>query len=60
MRGIEQQPIIAYAIILVIVVLVFLDRDLLTILPRNALFVGFAFIAMILYLAIRSKTSTYV
>jgi len=60
MRGIEQQPIIAYAIILVIVVLVFLDRELLELLPRNTLFVGVAVLATILYFAIRNKTSTYV
>ena len=60
MRGIEQQPILGYVIILVIAVLVFIDRDLLTLLPRNTLFVGFAVIAMILYLMIRNKTSTYV
>ena len=60
MRGIEQQPIIAYAIILVIAVLVFMDRELLKILPRNTLFVGFAVLAMILYFAIRNKTSTYI
>jgi len=60
MRGIEQQPILAYAIILVIVVLVFIDRDLLKLLPRNTLFVGVAVIASILYFAIRKKTSTYV
>jgi len=60
MREIEQQPILAYAIILVIAVLVFIDRDLLTLLPRNTLFVGFAVIATILYFAIRKKTSTYI
>ena len=60
MRGIEQQPIIAYAIILVIAVLVFMDRELLKVLPKQTLFIGVAVIAAILYFRIRNKTSTYV
>jgi hypothetical protein len=60
MRGIEQQPILAYVIILIIAVLVFMDRALLNLLPRNTILIGVAVIATIIYLAIRKKTSIYI
>ena len=60
MRGIEQKPILGYVIILAIAVMVFLDRDLLTLLPRNTVFIGAAVLATVIYFAIRKKTSTYI
>jgi len=60
MKGIEQQPIIAYAIILAIIVLTLLDQDLLNLIPRQTIIIGVIVITAILYLKIRTKTSTYV
>jgi hypothetical protein len=60
MRGIETQPIIAYAIILVIIALVFIDRDLLSLVSDQIIVIGVALIAVLLYSAIRKRTSSYV
>jgi hypothetical protein len=60
MRGIEPQPIIAYAIILVIIALVFIDRDLMSLVSGQIIVIGVALIAVLLYSAIRKRTSSYV
>lgn len=60
MRGMEPKPITAYVIILIIAVLVFMDRRLLKLLPKNTIFIGATVIATVIYLAIRKKTSTYI
>ena len=60
MRGIEQTPILAYAIIIVIVYLVVTDQDLLNLIPSEAIFVGMAIVAGIMYSKMRNQRSEYV
>ena len=60
MRGIEQTPILAYAIIIVIVYLVVTDQDLLNLIPSEAIFVGMTIVAVIIYSKMRNQRSEYV
>ena len=55
MRGIEQTPILAYAIIIVIVYLVVTDQDLRA--RSEAIFVGMAIVAGIMYAKMRNQRS---
>jgi hypothetical protein len=60
MRRIENQPILAYLIILVIIALVFIDKELLSLMPGRIIVVGIVLIAALISLGIRKRTSQYI
>lgn len=59
-QGLEQKPVLVYAIILLVVYLVATDKDLQNLIKGEMVFVGMVVLAVLIYNRIRNLKSSYV